>query len=188
MSVPSTGSQTVGPYYSIGLDPQCAHSIPMPDNGDKLLIRGSLLDGRGVGIPDGFLELWQADTEGHYISRAAESVAEAQGFARIKTGPAGEFEFTTTKPGSVPYDGSRMQAPHLVVLVYMRGLLRNLVTRLYFPDDPLNATDPVLQLVPENRRSTLIATRDDGPMTLRWDIVMRQEKPADRDETVFFVW
>ena len=189
MSQPLSGSQTVGPYFSIGLSPLCSEEVASGSQGEAIMVEGHLLDGDGVPVPDGFLEIWQADASGRYISeQPASSVAEAVGYGRIRTCPDGSFRFKTIKPGAVPYDADRMQAPHLVVLLFMRGLLRNLVTRLYFPDENANLTDPVLQLVPAERRSTLIAQPGSKPDTLHWDIVMRQQKENTKPETVFFAW
>jgi len=189
MSLPLSGSQTVGPYFSIGLLPLCTEEVACGAQGEAIIVEGHLLDGEGVPVPDGFLEIWQADGSGQYISgKPASSMGEAVGFGRIKTGPDGGFRFKTIKPGAVPYDAERLQAPHLVVLVFMRGLLRHLVTRLYFPDEPANLTDPVLQLVPAERRSTLIAQASGKPGTLHWDIVMRQPEANTKPETVFFAW
>jgi protocatechuate 3,4-dioxygenase alpha subunit len=188
MKLPLTGSQTVGPYFAIGLNALCSVEVP-GDGAETFVVEGQLLDGNGAPIPDGFLEIWQANAEGVYPEGvAAGSVKEAAGFARVSTAPAGSFRFTTARPGAVPYDGSRMQAPHLLVLVYMRGLLRHTVTRMYFPDEPANLTDPVLQLAPAERRHTLIATAGAEPGTLHWNIVMRDIVTGKGEETVFFAW
>ena len=189
MSLPLSGSQTVGPYFSIGLSPLCSEEVASGAQGEAVIVEGQLLDADGAPVPDGFLEIWQADGDGRYImNKPASSAEEAVGFGRIRTRPDGSFRFATIKPGAVPYDAERMQAPHLVVLVFMRGLLRHLVTRLYFPDEPANLTDPVLQLVPAERRSTLIAQASGKPGTLHWDIVMRQPEANTKPETVFFAW
>jgi protocatechuate 3,4-dioxygenase alpha subunit len=189
MSLPLSGSQTVGPYFSIGLAPLCSEEVASVAQGEAVIVEGNLLDGEGVAIPDGFLEIWQANGDGRYImNKPASSAAEAVGFGRIRTRPDGSFRFATIKPGAVPYDAERMQAPHLVVLVYMRGLLRNLVTRIYFADELANLTDPILQLVPAERRSTLIAQAGSKPGTLHWDIVMQQQEANAKPETVFFAW
>src|SRR5262249_1423144 len=103
-----------------------------------------------------------------------------RGFGRVPTDERGAFRFTTVKPGRVPGPAGRRQAPHLLVTVFMRGLLRHLVTRMYFPDQPANADDLVLNLVPADRRATLIA-RAAGVGVLEWDIVLQ-----GRGETVFF--
>jgi protocatechuate 3,4-dioxygenase alpha subunit len=187
MRLPLTGSQTVGPYFAIGLQPLCSDAVARPEPEEQIWIEGSLIDSNGVPIPDGFLEIWQADSDGRYVQHPPASFAPtAAGFGRISTSPNGHFRFSTVKPGPVPFDAEQMQAPHLVVLVYMRGLLRNLVTRMYFPDEPANAIDPVLQLVPEERRSTLIARAGAESGVLHWNVVMRDL--ADSQETVFFAW
>ena len=189
MSALLTGSQTVGPYFAIGLSDLCSSDVASDSLSDKVVVEGQLLDCNGVPIPDGFIEVWQANANGQYATGGPANAAhEANGFARISTSPAGSFRFTTIKPGPVPYDSFRMQAPHLLILVYMRGLLRNLVTRLYFPDDPANSSDPILQLVPVDRRSTLIAQAGSGPGILHWDIVMRDQESTTKKETVFFAW
>lgn len=186
MSLPLTGSQTVGPYFAIGMDSLCSTEVPAGPGSETVVIEGQLLDGNGSPIPDGVLEIWQAGAGGEYeTGNPADSVGAARGFARISTSPAGSFRFTTIKPGAVAYDAARVQAPHLVVLVFMRGLLRNLVTRMYFPEEPANGSDPILQLVPEERRATLIAEVGGEEGTLHWDIVTRA---GTKEETVFFAW
>jgi protocatechuate 3,4-dioxygenase alpha subunit len=182
--LPLTGSQTVGPYYAIGLEYLCCNKVPIQPSGEVVRIRGRLLDGDGIGIPDAFLEIWQADSEGRYAT------GNADGFARIATDADGAFHFETRKPGAVPYDGERMQAPPLLVLVFMRGLLRNLVTRMYFSGEAANAADPVLLLVPPERRPTLTAQQG-GPSaqgTYLWDVRVCSNSGTADTETVFFEW
>jgi protocatechuate 3,4-dioxygenase alpha subunit len=188
MKLPLTGSQTVGPYFAIGMEDLCSESIPSAADGERYTVEGFLLDGQRNPIPDGLLEVWQADTNGEYGCQPASSPAGAAGFARVKTKADGSFRFSLIKPGRVFYDTERLQAPHLLVLVYMRGLLRNPVTRLYFPNEPSNLTDPVLALVPPERRPTLIAEATGTQNLLHWDIVMRQQDMQDNRETVFFAW
>ena len=197
MSMALTGSQTVGPFFSIGLEhlhgdfvPASAAANPSSPEG-SFLIEGTLLDGEGIPVPDAFLEIWQADAAGSYTSCDVSDTANVRGaqcpgFARVVVNAEGRFHFTTFKPGPVPYSAGRDQAPHLLILLFMRGLLRNLVTRMYFPDGAALDADPILQLVPEPRRDTLIA-RAAGPGCLHWDIVLRgsPNRPA---ETVFFAW
>ena len=103
-----------------------------------------------------------------------------KGFGRIPTDARGAFRFSTIKPGRVPGPGGRLQAPHLVVSVFMRGLLKHLATRIYFPDEAGNAEDPILKLVPPARRSTLIA-RPRSRGVLEWNIILQ-----GKGETVFF--
>jgi protocatechuate 3,4-dioxygenase, alpha subunit len=182
--IPS-GSQTVGPFFSIGLGylaerPAETGSVA----GGHLEISGRVLDGEGNPVPDAMLEIWGADSSGRYVGTSTEAGGSPTGFRRVVTNQDGEFSFGIGKPGSVAFDRSRNQAPHLVVLVFARGLLRNLITRVYFPDEPGNMSDPVLEMVPGERRSTMIARRDVGDSNrLRWDVILQ-----GADETVFFAW
>jgi protocatechuate 3,4-dioxygenase alpha subunit len=178
-----TPSQTVGPFFSIGLtwpDGPCA--VPEGAEG-SFWIRGRVLDGDGEGVPDAVVETWQADPEGRY--RHPEDPRGARGdfrgFARSSTDADGRFGVLTVKPGAVPGPAGTTQAPHLAVSVFARGLLNRVVTRIYFADEPeLNATDPVLQSVPADRRGRLMAEpAPDGGY--RFDVVLQ-----GADETVFF--
>jgi protocatechuate 3,4-dioxygenase alpha subunit len=142
-------------------------------------------DGDGKPIKDGVLEIWQADARGKYAhpEHGEQGVAANafRGFGRILTDGGGAFRFTTIKPGPVAAPDGTQQAPHLVVTVFMRGMLRQLMTRMYFPGEPLNEADPVLQRVPVDRRATLVATAGSEKSILEWNIV--SQGPA---ETVFF--
>src|SRR5207248_11211089 len=137
-------------------------------------------DGQGEPVPDGMIEFLQADPSGSY-ARPNQGRRGFRGFARCSTGPEGDFSFLTVKPGQVPYPDGRLQAPHIEVLVFSRGLLKQLVTRIYFPDEEAaNAADPVLSSIAEaGVRSTLIA-RDEGG-ALVFDIHMQGDQ-----ETAFF--
>jgi protocatechuate 3,4-dioxygenase alpha subunit len=186
VSLLTTPSQTVGPYLRIGFTALCADAIAPPGTaGEHLTIEGRVTDGDGTPVSDAALEIWQADAGGKYaLARdASKSVAgQFRGFGRILTDAGGVFRFTTIKPGPVPGPKGAMQAPHLVVTVLMRGLLKHLLTRIYFPDDPGNAADPILQLVPAERRATLVAKRSaQAKATLQWNLVLQGE-----NETVFF--
>jgi protocatechuate 3,4-dioxygenase, alpha subunit len=189
MKLEPSGSQTVGPYFTIGLEYLCSHAVPEPAaNAETVSVSGRLLDADGVPVPDAMLELWQADPRGRYTSeeRAAivDKPTDLPGFARVATDSQGAFWFATAKPGMVPFDNDRMQAPHIVVLIFMRGLLRHLITRMYFPDEDANKVDPVLELLPPDRRGTIIARRDpENPAALQWNIILQGE-----EETVFFAW
>ena len=169
LTVPS-GSQTAGPFFRIALHrPQWEDLTPRLE-GAPVRIEGRLLDGDGAPVPDGMLEIWQADAEGNYAD------GTMRGFGRICTGERGEFAITTVIPGAV---GDH--APHLNVSIFARGLLKALVTRIYFADRTAeNAQDPVLKLVPEARRSTMLATPA-GNGAYRFDIILQ-----GRGETVFF--
>jgi protocatechuate 3,4-dioxygenase, alpha subunit len=180
-SVP-TSSQTVGPFFAIGLDH--LYALPTSVESGMAIVRGRVVDGNGETVPDAMLEIWQADPGGHYAPDRISASGRAIGFRRIASDDRGRFSFTTYRPGPVPFDNTHEQAPHLVVLVFARGLLRQLITRMYFPHEPLNATDPILQSLPLDRRETLVArVTDQDAGSLEWDIVLQGEA-----ETVFFAW
>jgi len=164
MSAPLTPSQTVGPFFGVGLPYEKGEQVVAPGSAGVVRIEGQVLDGIGDPVPDALLEIWQPAT----------------GFGRARTDSEGAFSFWTTKPGATPAPDGRVQAPHLNVTVFARGLLRHLVTRMYFPNEPdANATDPVLNLVEPARRETLIATNSGG--LLHFDVRLQGER-----ETVFF--
>ncbi len=187
MSLQATTSQTVGPYGLIGLDWMIVDNLAGPAvAGERITIEGRMLDSDGVPVPDGMVEIWQANAEGKYAHHddTQEKRVEPQfrGFGRVLTDDEGRFRFTTIKPGAVPGPDGKIQAPHIAVSVFARGLLRRLVTRIYFPDEPANAQDFFLSQVESTRRGTLIAKKTDGkPGALRWDIFLRGD-----EETVFF--
>jgi protocatechuate 3,4-dioxygenase, alpha subunit len=185
MSLQASGSQTVGPYFSVGLSPLYRSELADGQvQGERIRVRGRVFDGDGAPVPDAVLEIWQANAAGRY--NHPEDCRELPldphffGFGRIATGAAGEFEFGSIKPGRVPAADGRLQAPHLLVHVFMRGLLRQVVTRIYFDGDAANAADPVLLRVPESRRGTLLAQRD-AEGIYYWEVHMQGER-----ETVFF--
>jgi protocatechuate 3,4-dioxygenase alpha subunit len=186
MSLQMTTWQTVGPFFSIGLERLFDADIAgVGVKGERVAIEGRLLDGDGLPIRDAVIEIWQANSAGKYAhpDDTQDKPLEPgfQGFGRIPTNDDGVFRFTTIKPGPVPGLGGKTQAPHLVVGLMMRGLLKGLVTRAYFPGEVLNATDPVLQLIAPERRGTLIMQASpEHPELLRWEI--RMQGP---DETVF---
>ena len=177
MSLQATTSQTVGPYLHIGLtwliiEKLAAARVP----GERVTIEGRILDGAGNPVNDAAVEIWQADSRGRYGTKSF------RGFGRSATDAKGMFRFQTIKPGRVPGPGGQLQAPHIGVTVFMRGQLKQLVSRIYFPGDPANAKDPVLALVPKERRATLIATKVPGKSgALRWNVILQ-----GRGETVFF--
>lgn len=183
MSLLTTPSQTVGPYLRIGFTALGVDAIaPSDAAGEHLTIEGRAVDGDGKPVTDAVLEIWQADASGKYVhAEDASAAGKFRGFGRILTDAEGAFRFTTVKPGSVPGPNGAVQAPHLVVTVFMRGLLKHLLTRIYFPDDPGNADDPILLLVSADRRATLIAKRSPAKATLQWNLVLQGEH-----ETVFF--
>jgi protocatechuate 3,4-dioxygenase alpha subunit len=183
-----SGSQTVGPYFKIGLSWLYRTDIGAEArSGERVRLRGFIYDGDGVPVPDALIELWQADAHGRYATTPeGQAVADAEfmGFGRIPMDKEGAYELRTIKPGRVLHGGGQLQAPHLSVSVFMRGLLKPVFTRIYFPDEPSNATDPVLAAVPAARRATLIARNGKGKGAeneLLWDVHMQGDK-----ETVFF--
>ena len=164
MSGPLTPSQTVGPFFGVGLPFEKGEQLAPPGAAGVMRIEGQVLDGKGEPVPDALLEIWQPAT----------------GFGRARTDSEGAFSFTTVKPGPVPAPDGGMQAPHFNVTVFARGLLRHLVTRMYFPDETdANGADPVLNLVEPARRETLIAKNCGG--VLHFDVRLQGER-----ETVFF--
>ncbi len=180
-----TPSQTVGPYLSISLHRLITPELVDPGDPRAIRVRGTLFDGAGEPVPDGMVEIWQANTAGRYAHPADDRTELALeegflGFGRSGTVLGGTFEFVTVKPGRVPWPDGRLQAPHVEIGVFARGLLKQAVTRLYFPDEgEANAADPVLSRLDEAARSTLVAVNDDG--CLRFDI--RLQGPG---HTTFF--
>ncbi|KFA27061.1 protocatechuate 3,4-dioxygenase subunit alpha [Xanthomonas vasicola] len=185
MSLNATPSQTVGPYYRLGLEPLYRKQIASAQaTGAPVQISGCIFDGAGTPVADAVLEVWQADAAGIY-AHPADARCEAHdpsfdGWGRVPTDAHGRFSFSTIKPGRVAGPGGKLQAAHLTVLVFMRGLLRGASTRLYFADDPQLGSDPILALVPAERRATLLAQPGAGG-AYAWDIRMQGEA-----ETVFF--
>jgi protocatechuate 3,4-dioxygenase, alpha subunit len=201
MSGPTTPWQTVGPFFSIGFAWLERTDLTGPSNGgSRVTIRGRIIDGAGEPVPDALLEIWQADSEGRYAhpEDAVDRMTANHffGFGRVIVNYDGEFQFTTIKPGCVPGPNGKFQAPHLVVSIFMRGLLRRLITRIYFPGEVANESDVVLESVPASRRQTMIARVDSASglaaargeqrnpantETLVWDVHLQGE-----NETVFF--
>ena len=181
-----TPSQTMGPYGAIGLlRMPTASELVAPGDPRAIRIHGRLMDGAGAGVTDGLVELWQANAAGRYRHPAddREDVPLEDGFlgfGRAGTEDDGRFEFVTVKPGRVPWPGGGLQAPHAHVVVFARGLLKHVVTRLYFPDEATaNAEDPVLSSLGDDARATLVAVQEDGGV--RFDI--RLQGPG---QTTFF--
>ena len=185
MNLLATASQTVGPFFHIGLEKLCiADLAKSAASGEKVSIQGRVLDGDGKPVNDALIEIWQANAQGKYAhpddgqNKALD--AAFKGFGRVATGDNGEFRFATIKPGRVPGPRGALQAPHLVVVVFMRGLLKHLVTRMYFPGEAGSDNDAVLALVPRDRRATLVA-KPAGDGAFEWNVVLQGQ-----DETVFF--
>jgi len=185
MDLTPTPSQTAGPYLHLGLTDTRSISRVAGDaaKGERLWLTFRVLDGEGAPVPDAMIELWQADSEGNYKRQDDSADGEGfVGFGRLATTEGGWCTFETIKPGCVPGSGKTVQAPHLNVSILGRGILKRLSTRAYFAGEPANAADPVLALVPENRRATLMA-QPDPARTSHWifDVRLRGE-----GETVFF--
>ncbi len=186
MSLGATPSQTVGPYFKIGLTRLYTDCLVTADTpGERITIQGKVLDANGAPVPDAVLEIWQADARGNYCDAENDPNNPCfTGFGRVPTDEQGNFRFRTIKPGAVNLSDGTRSAPHINVAIFMRGLLRHLVTRIYFADDRLNSADPILSLVPEERRNTLFAMpTSDDPSVLQWSVVLQGE-----GETVFFDW
>lgn len=186
MALMPTPSQTVGPFFAFGLlGGSLDADLVSHDTQGAIKIEGVVYDGAGQPVPDAVVEIWQANRHGRF-AHPADTRREPplgtgfDGFGRCGTDSEGSFAFLTVKPGPVPFGDGRLQAPHIDVGVFARGLLKRLVTRIYFPDEPdANAADPVLGGLDSHERSTLIARRD--AETLHFDV--RLQGP---DQTVFF--
>jgi len=187
MSHQATTWQTVGPFFRIGLEWLYKDNIAETGvKGERVEVRGRVLDADGKGVPDAMLEFWQANSEGKYAHPDDQQKKPIennfQGFGRVPTREDGSFRFTTVKPGRVPGPDDKPQAPHIVVSVFMRGLLSRLVTRIYFPDEPTNSEDYALNLVEPSRRATLVARKSpQNAGVLEWNVVLQGP-----EETVFF--
>jgi len=182
-----TPPQTIGPFFHEALLDEDRSELVPPDHPEAVRIEGTVYDGAGEPVPDAMVEIWQANQSGRYDDPTDDredpplDTETFSGFGRSGTEAGGEFSFVTLKPGPVPGFDGRMQAPHIMVSVFARGLLKRLVTRVYFPDEgEANAQDPVLSSIedPEFRR-TLVAHEEGG--ALRFDIHLQGDK-----QTAFF--
>ncbi len=169
--MPTTASQTIGPYWHLLEDKSWADLTRFGVPGEVITVEGTVRDGAGAPLTDACVEIWQASPE------VSESFT---GFGRAATDEAGKFSFRTVKPGPVPGPGNSLQAPHLAVTIFARGLLFHLATRCYFDGAPENENDPILAMVAEERRGTLIA-RSVADGVWRLDFCLQ-----GADETVFF--
>jgi len=189
MDLTPTPSQTAGPYFHLGCTQ--LHSVQRiagsQAKGQHLRLICRVLDGDGRPVPDAMVEIWQADAQGRFSDpqdKRALPNSAFRGFGRCGTDPNGDYAFDTIKPGQVPDPDGKPQAPHLLVSVFMRGVLRRLITRIYFPNEPGNAADFILNLVEPARHATLIAipkTSAGDAATLVWNVVLQGAA-----ETVFF--
>ncbi|MGA2097538.1 MAG: protocatechuate 3,4-dioxygenase subunit alpha [Candidatus Acidiferrum sp.] len=187
MSLVATTSQTVGPFFQIGFERLYRDTLAGPEVvGEHVEISGRILDGDGKSVPDGIIEIWQANSHGKYAHPDDPQDKPVEngftGYGRVATDSDGRFRFSTIKPGRVPGPDGRLQAPHLAVSVFTRGLLRRLITRIYFPSEESNEEDSVLNLVGPERRGTLVASKIEGrDGALEWNVVLQGP-----EETVFF--
>ncbi|HEV7257517.1 MAG TPA: protocatechuate 3,4-dioxygenase subunit alpha [Bosea sp. (in: a-proteobacteria)] len=180
-----TPSQTIGPFFAYALTPRAYGGSELATEqvatdgvaGERIRVEGTVYDGDGAVVSDAMIEIWQADAQGRFN---ASGNAGFTGFGRAETTAEGGFHFDTIMPGALAGPDGRTQAPHLSVSIFARGLLVRLATRIYFEGEAGNAGDPVLALVPAERRRTLIAKRN-GQGVFRFDIRLQGE-----DETVFF--
>ena len=183
-----TPSQTVGPFFHLGLDrPEWSDLTAGNPNGERIVIEGRVVDGDGAPVPDAIIELWQANAAGRYAhpdDRQSEKPLDPnfRGFGRMATDAEGRFRITTIKPGPVPGRGNTLQAPHINLVFLSRGLLIHLHTRIYFADEPANASDPLLSSIEDPKvRDTLVARREGGsPALYHFDIVLQGD-----NETAF---
>jgi protocatechuate 3,4-dioxygenase alpha subunit len=184
------GSQTVGPYFQIGLEYLIDRADALkPDAARRIEVRGRVLDRDGAPVPDALLEFWTPSASAITSSLMPKhfdysATGYPSGFFRVATDKDGNFAVLIAKPLALTLPDGRMQAPHMLVLVFARGLLRHLLSRVYFADELANSADPVLLDVPTERRSTLIAqTESSQPNSYRWNVILQGQ-----DETVFFAW
>jgi protocatechuate 3,4-dioxygenase, alpha subunit len=184
-----TPSQTVGPFFSLGLTRRPVNLLVSDaTEGEKILIEGQVFDGDGKIVPDAMIEIWQANRWGRYNHPDDKQEKPLDpsflGWGRCGTDKNGSYCFDTIKPGAVPGADESVQAPHINATVFARGMLVHAYTRIYFDDEPANETDPVLSSIKDkDRRQTLIAAREEknGKPVYRFDIRLQGE-----NETVFF--
>ncbi|HXW06490.1 MAG TPA: protocatechuate 3,4-dioxygenase subunit alpha [Vicinamibacterales bacterium] len=178
----ATGSQTVGPFFHFGLTTNAPlGSLVRQDTpGERIRLQVRVLDGDGAPVPDAMVELYQADASGAYPPPGGLLPDGFGGFGRLPTGEDGTCVFETIRPGRVPDPRGGLQAAHINVCLFMRGLLRHIYTRIYFAGDPALAEDAVLALVPEDRRPTLTAKRAEASGSWLFDIRLQGSH-----ETVF---
>lgn len=172
----ATASQTVGPFFLIGMAHLAGETVGEADaHDDAVSVSGRILDGKGDVVCDAVMEVW-ADARQHDSECA-------WAFARVVPRPGGAFHFLVRRPPGVQSSDGSVQAPYVWVLLFMRGLLKPLLTRMYFPNEPANDRDPVLSLISAPRRGTLIARAASTSRLVEWDVRLQGD-----DETVFFEW
>jgi len=179
----ATPWQTVGPFFHYALPYPEGELVAGASRAGAITLHGYVRDGEGTGLPDALVEVWQADESGAFVDAPGIYAAPVddgfRGFGRAATDKDGHYTFTTVKPTGVPTEDGAAQAPHIAMSVFARGMLRRVVTRVYFDDEAeANATDPLLTSVEASRVPTLVAvSEDDG---YRFDVRLQGD-----DETVF---
>lgn len=178
-------SQTVGPYFRIGLD-YLIERTPRPGTGpvEAIEIRGRVLDRDGVPVTDAMLEFWSVPGDGSALGSNGEASAFPEGFRRVATDGNGAFALAIARPAVKTLRDEPLRAAHFLVMVFARGLLRHLITRVYLEDGLSNDGDAVLMQVPRERRATLVADADESRAGLYWWDIRLQ----GTNETVFFAW
>jgi protocatechuate 3,4-dioxygenase alpha subunit len=167
----ATANQTIGPYWHLIEDPTWADLTRFGAEGERIVLTGRVYDGAGSVVTDAAIEIWQTSPE------ACETFPA---FGRCRTDANGSFRFTTLKPGPVAGLGNAQQAPHVAISIFARGLLKALTTRLYFQDEKLNASDPVLSLIEDPARRRTLMARQVSADTWQLDIRLQ-----GNNETVF---
>jgi protocatechuate 3,4-dioxygenase, alpha subunit len=178
-----TPAQTVGPFFHLGMARlEWADLTASNPEGERIVVEGRVIDGDGAPVPDACVEVWQANAAGRYnhpddTQNDKPLDPKFHGFGRAATDAEGRYRIDTIRPGPVPGRGNALQAPHINVALFARGLLKHLCTRVYFADEPANATDPLLSSIEDGAvRGTLLARPEGGdPMRYRFDIVMQGE-------------
>jgi protocatechuate 3,4-dioxygenase alpha subunit len=175
--------QTVGPFFHFALPYEHGALVAGTSRPGAFTLHGYVYDGKGNGLPDALLEIWQADEQGTFVTEPgildAPPAAGFRGFGRVATDEHGHYSFTTVKPAGVPTEDGAAQAPHIAVSVFARGMLRRAVTRVYFDDEAeRNSSDPLLSSLHDSRAATLVAAADEGGY--RFDVRLQGD-----DETVF---
>lgn len=177
MSPEPTPSQTIGPFFHDALLDRNYSELVSPDHPEATKIKGTIYDGAGELVPDAMVEIWQANRDDLSLDE------DFSGFGRSGTDAGGEFSFLTVKPGNVPGPDGQVQAPHIMVSVFARGLLKRLVTRIYFPDEEeANAVDTVLSSIEDQGLQSTLIARDEGN-ALRFDIHLQGD-----GQTAFFAF
>jgi protocatechuate 3,4-dioxygenase alpha subunit len=189
MTMPiESGWATVGPFFHSVLPWKNGGEMAGPQaKGERITLLGRVLDAEGKPISDAMIELWQANAAGRYAHPEDKGPGELdpafQGFGRVAADAQGSFTVETVKPGPVRGVGNSLQAPHIEVSIFARGVLKRLVTRLYFEGDPANETDPVLALIEDEKRRATVMAKKDPQKPGRWHFTLHLGGP---NETVFF--